>query len=158
NSPLILLNDLLVAANANMPSGAATLEPLNMFAPMPIGLCLLAASLAYFHFFGSKLLREDGDEAVTPARTQSYFARAYGIEGDVHELTVTADSPRVGWSVGDIEARHGAPLLLALRTGDESRLSPPADARVWVGSVLGMMSSREQGTDFAQNNFLRLSS
>jgi hypothetical protein len=28
NSPLILLNDLLVAANANLPSGAATLEPL----------------------------------------------------------------------------------------------------------------------------------
>jgi di/tricarboxylate transporter len=158
NSPLILLNDLLVAANANMPSGAATLEPLNMFAPMPIGLALLAASLAYFHFFGSKLLREDEDEAVTPARTQSYFARAYGIDGDVYELTVTADSPLVGMSVGDTEALHGAPLLLALRTGEESRLSPPADARIWVGSVLGMMGPKEQVADFAQNNFLRLSS
>ena len=157
NSPLILLNDLLVAANANMPSGAATLEPLNMFAPMPIGLCLLAASLAYFHFFGSKLLREDEDEAVTPARTQSYFARAYGIDGDVYELTVSADSPLVGMSVGDTEALHGAPLLLALRTGEDSRLSPPADARIWVGSVLGMMGAKEQVADFAQNNFLRLS-
>jgi di/tricarboxylate transporter len=158
NSPLILLNDLLVAANANMPSGAATLEPLNMFAPMPVGLALLAASLAYFHFFGSKLLREDEDEAVTPARTQSYFARAYGIDGDVYELTVTADSPLVGMSVGDTEALHGAPLLLALRTGEESRLSPPADARIWVGSVLGMMGPKEQVADFAQNHFLRLSS
>ena len=157
NSPLILLNDLLVAANANMPSGAATLEPLNMFAPMPVGLALLAASLAYFHFFGSKLLREDGDEAVTPARTQSYFARAYGIDGDVYELTVTADSPLVGMSVGDTEALHGAPLLLALRSGEESRLSPPADARIWVGSVLGMMGAKQQVTDFAQNIFLRLS-
>ena len=158
NSPLILLNDLLVAANANMPSGAATLEPLNMFAPMPIGLALLAASLAYFHFFGSKSLREDETEAVTPARTQSYFARAYGIDGDVHELTVTADSPLVGMSVGDTEALHGAPLLLALRTGEESRLSPPGDARIWVGSVLGMMGAKEQVADFAQNNFLRMSS
>ena len=158
NSPLILLNDLLVAANANMPSGAATLEPLNMFAPMPIGLALLAASLAYFHFFGSRSLREDETEAVTPARTQSYFARAYGIDGDVHELTVTADSPLVGMSVGDTEALHGAPLLLALRTGEESRLSPPADARIWVGSVLGMMGAKEQVADFAQNNFLRMSS
>ena len=157
NSPLILLNDLLVAANANMPSGAATLEPLNMFAPMPVGLALLGASLACFHFFGSKLLREDGDEAVTPARTQSYFARAYGIDGDVYELTVTADSPLVGMSVGDTEALHGAPLLLALRSGEESRLSPPADARIWVGSVLGMMGAKQQVTDFAQNNFLRLS-
>lgn len=158
NSPLILLNDLLVAANANMPSGAATLEPLNMFAPMPIGIALVAASLAYFHFFGSKLLREDEDEAVTPARTQSYFARAYGIEGDVYELAVSADSPLVGMSVGDIDAMPGAPLLLALRTGDESRLSPPADERIWVGSVLGMMGAKEQVADFAQNHFLQMSS
>ncbi|MEG2942254.1 MAG: SLC13 family permease, partial [Thermomonas sp.] len=158
NSPLILLNDLLVAANANLPSGAATLEPLNMFAPMPIGLALVAASLAYFHFFGSKLLREDGGDAVTPARTQSYFARAYGIDGDVHELTVTVDSPLVGMSLGDAEALHGAPLFLALQTGNESRLSPPADARIWVGSVLGAMGGKETLTDFAQNNFLRMSS
>ena len=157
NSPLILLNDLLVAANANLPSGAAALEPLNMFAPMPIGLALLALSLAYFHFFAGKRLREDGGDAVTPARTQSYFSRAYGIEGDVYELTVTADSPLVGMRVGDAEALHGAPLLLALRTGEESRLSPPADTRIWVGSVLGMMGPREQVADFAQNQFLRLS-
>ena len=74
NSPLILLNDLLVAANANnLPSGAATLELLNMFAPMPIGLCLLAASLAYFHFFGSKRLRDEDGSRVTPARTAKLF-------------------------------------------------------------------------------------
>ncbi len=158
NSPLILLNDLLVAANANLPSGAATLEPLNMFAPLPIGLCLLAASLAYFHFVGSKRLRDEEGDAVTPARTQSYFSRAYGIEGEVFELTVTADSPLVGMSVGDTEAMHGAPLLLALRTGEESRLSPPADTRIWVGSVLGMMGAKDQVSDFAQNNMLRLSS
>ena len=158
NSPLILLNDLLVAANANLPSGAASLEPLNMFAPMPIGIALLAASLAYFHFFGSKLLREDGGDAVTPARTQSYFSRAYGIDGDVHELTVTVDSPLVGMSLGDAEALHEAPLFLALQTGNESRLSPPADARIWVGSVLGAMGPKQQVTDFAQNNFLRMSS
>ncbi|MDQ3038465.1 MAG: SLC13 family permease [Pseudomonadota bacterium] len=157
NSPLILLNDLLVSANANMPSGAATLEPLNMFAPMPIGLALIAASLAYFHFFGAKLLRDEGEEAVTPARTQSYFARAYGIDGDVYELTVGADSPLVGMSVGEAEAVPGSPLMLALLTGNDSRLAPPADARIWVGSVIGAMGPRQQVADFAQNNFLRLS-
>lgn len=157
NSPLILLNDLLVSANANMPSGAASLQPLKMFAPLPIGLALLAASLAYFHFFGDRLLREGADDAVTPARTDSYFARAYGIEGDIHELTVTADSPLVGMSVGDAESQVGAPLLLALQTGNESRLAPPADTRIWVGSVLGVMGERQQITDFAQKNFLRTS-
>jgi di/tricarboxylate transporter len=159
NSPLILLNDLLVAANANLPSGVATLEPLNMFAPLPIGLALLVACLAYFHFFGGKLLdgERESDGSVTPARTQSYFARAYGIDGDVFELTVSADSPLVGMSLGEAEALHDAPLLLALKTGNDARLAPPADARIWVGSVIGAMGPRQQVADFAQNNILRLS-
>jgi di/tricarboxylate transporter len=160
NSPLMLLNDLLVAANANLPSGAATIEPLKMFAPMPIGLALVAASLAYFHFFGDKRLSEKVEEGpgATPARTQSYFAKTYGIDGDVYELTVGADSPLVGMSLGEAEALRGAPLLLALKTGDESRLAPPAEARIWVGSVLGAMGEKDLVSDFAQNNFLRLSS
>ena len=156
-SPLILLNDLLVAANANLPSGVATIEPLQMFATMPIGLSLLVACLAYFHFFGDKLLRDDSDKGVTPARTQSYFSQSYGIDGDVFELTVTADSPLVGMSLGEAEMLHGAPLLLALKTGNDARLAPPGDARIWVGSVLGAMGPRQQVTDFAQNQFLRLS-
>ena len=158
NSPLILLNDLLVAANANLPSGVATLEPLNMFAPLPIGLALLLATLGYFHFFGARQLGErESDGVVTPARTQSYFARAYGIEGDVFELTVSADSPLVGMALGEAEALRGAPLLLALKTGNDSRLAPPADARIWVGSVIGAMGARQQVADFAQNNMLRMS-
>lgn len=157
NSPLILLNDLMVSANANLPSGVATLEPLKMFAPLPIGLALLLASLAYFHFFGDKLLHGEDDVGVTPARTQSYFAKAYGIDGDVFELTVTTDSPLVGMSLGEAEAQHGAPLLLALKTGNESRLAPPGDSRIWVNSVIGAMGPRQQVADFAQNNLLRMS-
>src|SRR5688572_15334126 len=157
-SPLILLNDLLVSANGNLPSGVATLEPLHMFAPLPIGLALLAAGLLYFRFFGDRLLQQDDvDKGVTPARTQSYFAQAYGIEGDVYELFVSADSPLVGMALGEAEALHDAPLLLALKTGNDSRLAPPADARIWVGSVLGAMGPKQQIADFAQNNFLRLS-
>ena len=159
SSPLILLNDLLVSSNSNLPSGTAVLHPLKMFAPLPVGLALLLLCLAYFHFFGDRLLG-NGEEksAVTPARTQSYFARSYGIEGDVYELTVGAESPLVGMSLGEAEAKHGAPLLLALKTGsDDSRLAPPADARIWVGSVLGVMGPKQEVADFAQNNFLRMS-
>ena len=159
NSPLILLNDLLVSANANLPSGLTTLKPLPMFAPMPIGFALLAAGLAYFHFFGSKRLHDNAaDAGVTPARTESYFASVYGIDGDVYELTVTADSPLVGMSLRETEDLHDAPLILALKTGNDSRLAPPGDARIWVGSVLGVMGSRQAIIDFAQNRFLRSSS
>lgn len=157
NSPLILLNDLLVAANANLPSGVATLEPLNMFAPLPIGLALLAFGLGYFHFFGARVMREGKDASVTPGRTQSYFARTYGIEGDVYELTVTAESPLVGMTFGEAESLHDAPVMLALKAEDDAKLAPAADSRIWVGSVIGVMGPRQQVADFAQNQFLRMS-
>ena len=158
NSPLILLNDLLVSANSNLPSGMATLEPLRMFAPLPVGVALIAASLLYFRFYGDRKLQDETETSVAPARTESYFASTYGIEGDVFELEVTAESPLVGMSLGDAETVHGAPLMLALQTGNDTRLSPPADMRIWVGSVLGVMGARQEVQDFAQNQFLRLSS
>jgi di/tricarboxylate transporter len=158
SSPMILLNDLLVAANDNLPSGVASLQPLAMFAPIPIGLALLALGLVYFRLFGRRLLGGVEDKSVAPARTESYFARTYGIEGEVFELTVTAESPLVGMSIGEAEAQKSAPLLLALKSGNESRLSPPADQMIWVGSVLGMMGRREHVADYAQNNLLRMQS
>jgi len=162
NSPLILLNDLLLSANNNLPSGMATLEQLPMFAPAPVGVVLLAAALLYFRFYGNRKLAEleqgGGGDNTTPARTESYFARTYGIEGDVFELAVSAESPLVGMSVAEAESLHDAPLLLALKTGNDTRLAPPADMRIWVGSVLGVMGPRQQVHDFAQNQFLRMSS
>ncbi|TBR13543.1 MAG: SLC13 family permease [Lysobacter sp.] len=157
NSPLILLNDLLLAANANLPSGAATLEPLTMFRPLPIGIVLVAASLAYFHYRGTRLLPDDDGKGATPGRTQSYFAQAYGIEGDVFELEVGADSALVGMTVSEVETLTGAPLLLALKSGDDSRLSPPADTRLWTGSVLGVLGPPPQVANFAQAHSLRMS-
>ncbi|MBS0194165.1 MAG: SLC13 family permease [Proteobacteria bacterium] len=158
NSPLILLNDLLVSANRNIPSGVATLVPLKMFAPFPIGLALLVSCLVYYRYFGRRLLQEGEDKNVTPGRTESYFAEAYGIDGDVFELTVGAESPLVGMSVGEIEVQAGAPLLLALRTGEDSRLAPPGKNMLWVGSVLGMMGPREDVAAYASANQLKLSS
>jgi di/tricarboxylate transporter len=158
NSPLILLNDLLISANRNIPSGVATLTPLKMFAPFPIGMALLATGLVYYRFIAGRWLGHGDDKNVTPARTESYFAQAYGIDGDVFELTVTSESPIVGMSVGEAEAQKGAPLLLALRTGEESRLAPPSDQMLWVGSVIGVMGSRQHVEDYAQANMLRMSS
>ena len=157
NSPLMLLNDLLVAANRNLPSGVATLEPLEMFAPLPIGIALLLAGLGFYRWLGQRWFAKSEDKGVAPSRTQSYFARAYGIEGDVYELTVTAESPLVGMSVGEAEAQREAPLLLALLSGNEARLAPPADQMIWVGSVLGVMGPREAIQDYAQKNLLRMS-
>jgi di/tricarboxylate transporter len=157
SSPLILLNDLMLSANRNLPSGVATLQPFGMFAPFPIGVALLLMSLAYFRWYGGRKLQGGDDTSVTPGRTESYFASAYGIKGDVFELTVGADSPLVGMSIGEAEAQRGAPLYLALQAGNEARLSPSADEMIWVGSVIGVLGPREAVQEYAQANALRVS-
>jgi di/tricarboxylate transporter len=157
NSPLLMLNDLIQSANRNLPSGAATLPAFPMFRPLPVGVLLLIAGLWYYRYPGRKWLREDDAGVVTPGRTESYFAQAYDIQGEVCELTVGADSPLVGMSVGEAEAQAGAPLFLALLTGNDTRLTPSADKMIWVGSVLGVMGKREAVQEYAKNNGLGLS-
>ena len=158
NSPMIMLNDLIQSANANLPSGAATLPPFPMFKPLPIGVVLLVASLWYFRYPGRKWLPDsDADSAVTPGRTESYFAQAYGIEGEVFELTVGAESPLVGMSVGEAEAQLDAPLFLALLSGNDARLAPSADEMIWVGSVIGVLGKRAPVQEYADRHGLKLS-
>lgn len=159
NSPLLLLNDLVQSANRNLPSGAATLAPFPMFQPLPIGIALLIAGLLYYRYPGRKWLRsgEDAKDVVTPGRTESYFAQAYGIEGEVFELTVGPESPLVGMSIGEAESQADSPLYLALLTGSEARLSPSADQMIWVGSVIGVMGNREAVQAYATSNQMKVS-
>jgi di/tricarboxylate transporter len=159
NSPLILLNDLIASANRNLPPGAQTIRPFTLFAIAPIGIPLLLVGLGYFAAFTRKLLPQDEEERqkVTPGRTETYFAETYGIDGEVIELTVTAESPLVGMSVGEAEQLRGAPLILALKNGNEARLAPPVDQMIWVGSVLGVLGKREEIAEFANNQLCHVS-
>jgi di/tricarboxylate transporter len=158
NSPLILLNDLIASANRNLPPGAQTIQTFTLFSIAPVGIPLLLVGLAYFAAFTNKLLpTEEERQKVTPGRTETYFAETYGIDGEVIELTVTAESPLVGMSVGEAEQLRGAPLILALKNGNEARLAPPVDQMIWVGSVLGVLGKREDVGEFANNQLCKVS-
>jgi di/tricarboxylate transporter len=159
NSPLIVLNDLIASTNVNLPPGAHTIPKFGLFSVTPVGLALAAVGVLYFYLFGRKLLPGHEDERlkVTPGRTESYFAETYGIGGETAELTVTAESPLVGMSIMEAEQLHDAPLILAIKSGNDARMAPPADHVIWVGSVLGVLGPREQLTQFANNQLCRLS-
>jgi di/tricarboxylate transporter len=159
NSPLILLNDLIASANRNLPPGAHTISQFGLFSVTPIGVVLALIGIGYFALFARRLLpaREDDRQKVTPGRTESYFAETYGIVGSPVELTVTAESALVGMSVGEVEQLHGAPLILAMKNGNESRMAPPAEEMIWVGTVLGVMGDRDQVAEFANNQLCRVS-
>ena len=54
------------------------------------------------------------------------------------------------------EEMAGAPLLLAVRNTEEPRLAPPADEMIWVGTILGVMGTRDQVGRFALDNQCRV--
>jgi di/tricarboxylate transporter len=157
SSPLILLNDLIETSNRSLPPGAEAMRPFNLFDVTPVGLALLGAALLYFLALGSRLLpKVETKRAASPGRTKNYFAEVYGIEGDVYEMLVTVDSPLVGMRMSEAERLERAPLMLAIQNTDEPRLAPPADEMIWVGTVLGVMGTRDQVGQFALDNNLRL--
>lgn len=156
SSPLILLNDLLATSNRNLPQGVDTMQSFGLFSVTPVGLALLASGIGYFMLLGKRVLPKMPTPSATPGGTKDYFAEVYGIRGDIYELTVGVDSPLVGLTVGEAEASVESPLILALRSGDEPVLAPPADEMIWTGSILAVMGPREQVESYAEANDLRL--
>lgn len=156
SSPLILLNDLVAASNRSLPPGASVIEPFHLFDVTPVGLALLVTGMLYFLLFGRWLLPSISPTRPSNTRTESYFADTYGLNGDIFELLVTVDSPLVGMRIADAEKITGAPLILAIRNTDDPRLAPPADEMIWVGTVLGVMGTRDDVTQFANDNQLRM--
>lgn len=156
NSPQILLNDLILAVNRNLPSGADTLQPIGLFSATPIGLALWLAGLGYFYRYWPRVQpqREDEGLAVNPATTEGYFEQVYGIAGELRELTVLDASDLVGKRVGEIEATPGIPLILAYRSGEEKRLAPHADQIVHSGCVLGVLGQHGAIQSFAEQHNL----
>lgn len=158
NTPLIVLNDLISSANSSLPPGASTIPRFGLFSVTPIGLAMAVIGVVYLYFAAPRLLpeREDHPLTVTPGRTESYFADTYDIAGDVAELTVTAESPLVGMSIGETEELSGSPLILAAKNGNESRMAPSRDQLIWVGTVLGVLGPREQVNNFAKKQVCRV--
>jgi len=157
SSPLILLNDLILTSNRSLPPGAEALQPFDLFDVTPVGLALLGSSLLYFLLIGSRLLpNTDTKRSASPGRTKNYFAEVYGIQGDVYEVLVTVDSPLVGMRISEAEKLPGSPLFLAIQSTEKPRLAPPADEMIWVGTVLGVMGTRDRVGQFALDQQLRL--
>lgn len=156
SSPLILLNDLLTTSNRSLPQGVDTIQTFGLFSVTPVGIALMATGILYFAVLGKRVLPKVPTPSATPGGTKDYFADVYGIRGDMYELVVGVDSPLVGLTVGEAEASVDAPLILAMRSGDDSRLAPPADEMIWTGTALGVMGPREKVDAYAKANDLRL--
>ncbi|HGG05732.1 MAG TPA: SLC13 family permease [Aliiroseovarius sp.] len=107
SSPMILLNDLLITSNADLPP-EAQMEPFGLFAPLPVGAALIITGILYFVLFGRWVLpkTEKGDEAAAGQSMADYLKGTYGLKADLVEVLVPEGNILVGQTIGDMMDAH----------------------------------------------------
>lgn len=157
SSPLILLNDLLAASP--LPDGQA-IPPWSMFSVTPIGLVLVGVGIAYFALAGRRVLpkeRQGLGGAARAQRTAHYFQELYGLEGEIVELSVPADSSLAGRALGEVERAYRVRVVAAGRAGETTVLDSGGldyEMPLEGGDVLGVFASPGALAAFVEDNRL----
>ncbi len=162
SSPLILLNDLLLASNKALPPDQQ-IATWSMFSVTPIGVALLAAGIAYFMLAGRYVLPAGKVKAQEHARathTMHYFQELYGLDDSVFEVAVPTGSPLVGRLLDEMEREAHVRVVAALLPGNEMSVGPSGlerDMPIEAGTVLGLLASPQRLRLFVDRNGLELS-
>lgn len=145
SSPLILLNDLLLASNQGLPP-EQQIAPWSMFSVTPVGLALLVAGIVYFVLAGRFVLPAGGSVQSGFARGANatrYLQDLYGLSDRVHELVVPAGSPLIGRVLDDVERAFGVRIVALCRPGSEACVGPGTlsrDLHIEADTVLGLLA------------------
>jgi di/tricarboxylate transporter len=86
---------------------AKGLTPFEFFSVTPIGLSVLAVTVAYMWLVGRHLL-PGGDDAPanSEARSLTDFWSSFGLDSSIYRLRVTGGSPLVGRTLAEAELGH----------------------------------------------------
>jgi len=153
SSPLILLNDLILASNADLPADQQ-MGTFDLFSVTPIGLALVATGIIYFVVAGKYILpgaKEDGPSAAE-LRTE-YMNRLYGLDTGIVEVAVPADSPIVGKPMIDIHHEYGI-YIIAIHIDQKTYVAPVVLDDLRGPCLLALMGPPAAIKRFAINNDL----
>lgn len=123
SSPLILLNDLILTANASLPNDAK-MQQLGLFSVTPVGAALVATGILYFLFLGRWVLPGSPEpvEIAPGGGTAEYLERIYGLHADVFEVDVPPDSELVGQILADINNENNLYIISTFYRGKVSMI------------------------------------
>lgn len=118
SSPLILLNDLILAANAALPSDQQ-METFSLFSVTPIGLCLLVTGILYFVLFGRWVLPTQGskDDGSGQQSVQEYLKKIYGLKSDLVEVVVPEGTILRGQTFANLMLAHNLYIIGSYHRG-----------------------------------------
>lgn len=143
SSPLILLNDLILASNAALPE-AQRMQTFGLFSVTPIGLMLVVTGVLYFVFFGRFVLpskRERGADASSGQTMQAYIQSMYGLRADMFEVEVPEGSIIIGQTLADLMVAHHMYILGTSYRGKKV-IAPMADTTIEAPARLAVLGLR----------------
>jgi di/tricarboxylate transporter len=154
SSPLILLNDLMLNSNRAL-APEHQMETWSLFSVTPIGLALVFTGIAYFIFAGRFVLpviKSDGKRRT--GSTMGYFKDTYGLDYDLFEVQVPAESSLVNLALEHFEQESKIRIIAAKLPGKKNlRIGPGGLARdigIEANTVLGVMGSPDRLRAFAE--------
>ena len=149
SSPLILLNDLILTANAGLPDDAK-IPPFELFSVTPIGAALVATGILYFLLLGRWVLPGSSEpvEIAPTGGTAEYLERVYGLHADVFEVSVPPDSALVGQILADINNENNLYIISTFYRGKVSMIQI-LTAEIAAPCRLAIVGNAQVVRDFA---------
>ncbi len=153
SSPLILLNDLILASNEGLKMrGLDEMQTWGLFSVTPVGLALLASGIVYFVLAGRFVLPANKSDGVSATDSMDYLQRTYGVKFCMREMLIPKDSPLVGMTLNDVEQAHKIRVVAMLRGGNDLAIGPNGVARdvpFEPSSAIGVVAEPEHCQAFA---------
>ena len=143
SSPLILLNDLIIASNEMLPADQQ-METFGLFSVTPIGIMLVLTGVLYFVLFGRWVLpasRQRGEDAGSARSMQAYIENTYGLRADMFEIRVPEGSIIIGQTLADLMVAHHMYILGTSYRGKKV-IAPMADTTIEAPARLAVLGLR----------------
>ena len=148
SSPMILLNDLIAAVNADHPP-ERHIALFSLFAPAPIGLALIVSGILYFVLLGRWVLpsRAQDDAATTGRTVADYLKRTYGLKSDLVEVVVPEGNILVGHTIDDIMNAHHL-YIIGTDYAGQKVINPRVSTTILAPCRLAILGRRKVIAEF----------
>ncbi|HHC29678.1 MAG TPA: SLC13 family permease, partial [Rhodobacterales bacterium] len=156
SSPMILLNDLIIGANADLPADQQ-IDTFGLFAPAPIGLALIVSGILYFVILGRWILpnRATGEDATSGQSIEAYLKQTYGLKADLVEVEMPPGNILIGHKIDDIMTAHHLYIIGTSNEG-EKVLNPSTTTTLFNAGRLAILGRRKVIAEICEIYGLRM--
>ncbi len=157
SSPLILLNDLIITANNDLPADQQ-MQTFGLFSVTPVGIALVITGILYFMIFGRWVLpgaTSKGDAASGQSMNE-YLKRLYGLKADIVEVEIPQGNILLGQAFSDLMDVHHIYIIGSYFKGLRW-ISPVVDTQITTPcrlAILGRKKVIEEMADIYGLNIL----